>query len=55
MALCIAVLPVVPLAAHPATQGQQPELQVGEWPLSSVVDWQAGEVSGLIITNNAGG
>lgn len=55
MALCIAVLPVVPLAAHPATQGQQPELQVGEWSLSSVVDWQAGEVSGLIITNNAGG
>ncbi len=42
--------------ARSAAQDQQPTLQVGEWTLSSVVDWQSGQdIPGILITNNAGG
>jgi len=42
---------VLPVAARPATD----MAQVSSWRLSSVNDWTAGEVTGLLVTNNAGG
>lgn len=45
-----AAVPGISLFAQP-----QPEVQVGQWQLTSVVDWQGGAINGLIISNNAGG
>lgn len=53
--LLAALLPPAPLTANPSRQGRQPEIQIGKWVHTSVVDWQSGEVNGLLITNNAGG
>ncbi len=43
------------LGAHPLPQRRQPEIELGQWVHTTVVDWQSGEVDGLLITNNAGG
>ncbi|GEM_PF-485576 len=52
--VAVLLLPT-PLTARPLTQSRRPELELGKWVHTSVVDWQSGEVSGLLITNNAGG
>lgn len=52
--LLAAVLTPIPLRAAPAAQ-QAPRVQVGEWKLDEVADWQSGLVDGLLISNNAGG
>ncbi|WP_322510797.1 hypothetical protein, partial [Chloroflexus sp.] len=40
-----------PVAARPSSLAAQ----VSSWRLSSVQDWQAGAIDGLLVVNNAGG
>lgn len=54
MSILVGLFPVVRGAAAPARQ-QGPRVQVDEWELTSVNDWQRGAVNGLLISNNAGG
>jgi hypothetical protein len=50
--LVVAVI-ASPLAASALRQGLP--VQVGEWELDTVDDWEEGIVNGLLISNNAGG
>lgn len=52
LALAIALGAAAPPAA---AQQQGPQARIGAWTLSEVADWRAGDSSGLLVTNNAGG
>lgn len=43
------------LGTLPAFAQEEPTLKLETWELSTVADWQAGSVTGLLVTNNAGG
>jgi hypothetical protein len=45
----------LPSLQHTLRHQQGPTAQVAEWTITSARDWQRGVVSGLIISNNAGG
>ncbi|MCS6882012.1 MAG: peptidoglycan recognition family protein [Oscillochloridaceae bacterium] len=50
------VMTLASFAAAPShAQQQGPPARVGKLALSSVADWEAGSVSGILVTNNAGG
>lgn len=54
--LAVLVLPCAPLISISLfAQSQSPEVQLGRWTHTTVVDWQSGTQSGVLITNNAGG
>lgn len=54
MSLLLVLLPAIRSLAAPAPQ-QGPQVQIDEWELTSVRDWQKGVVNNLLISNNAGG
>lgn len=51
IALAAMLAATYPVAARPSSLAAQ----VSSWRLSSVRDWQAGVITGLLVTNNAGG
>ncbi len=53
VALAVTLAPFAPAPAQARQQG--PQARVGKLTLSSVADWEAGSMSGVLITNNAGG
>ncbi len=54
--LALLVLPFAPLIPVSLfAQSQTPVVQIGRWTHATVVDWQSGTRSGVLITNNAGG
>jgi hypothetical protein len=53
-ALLLAPMPVA-TTAQSSPAAQAPAMQVAEWTITTAREWQAGVVSGLIISNNAGG
>ncbi|NTV62684.1 MAG: N-acetylmuramoyl-L-alanine amidase, partial [Oscillochloris sp.] len=54
-ALILVLVALLIAGALPAHAQQAPQVQVGSWTLNIVQDWQAGTVSGLLVSNNAGG
>ncbi len=53
--LLAALLMVGPAIAQTPSPSDEPARQVDAWSLDTVRDWEAGSLSGLIVTNNAGG
>lgn len=55
MGLLIALAGFLAMTLPVAAQPSRLAAQVSSWRLSSVRDWQAGEVKGLLVINNSGG
>jgi hypothetical protein len=53
--LAMAAMPVQSGVSTSPPRQQGPEVEIDEWVLTSVRDWERGIVNGLLISNNAGG
>lgn len=53
--LLAALLMGVPAIAQTPSPPDEPARQVDAWSLDTVRDWEAGSLSGILVTNNSGG